>query len=222
MVTSEQHVTSSSAIPADELLSDSELPRSSRPISNAGQSRQELHPSNTTTTSKRKNHNPTHRNIFHPSARHFRPALILQNKGSVARDHLASERTFLAYVRTSLGMASAGVALVQLFTMADLVSKSTGIPLPDVDQKLQRFAAPLGLSAIAMSIIVLFIGELILFHFSLISYIRKKGAFRYFLVQHALPENKFPTARLPIVFISFGLGAITATAFGALLSGNIN
>jgi Domain of unknown function (DUF202) len=37
------------------------------------------------------------------------PLLILENSGSVARDHLASERTFLAYVRTSLGLASMGV-----------------------------------------------------------------------------------------------------------------
>ena len=29
--------------------------------------------------------------------------------GSVARDHLASERTFLAYARTSLTIASTGV-----------------------------------------------------------------------------------------------------------------
>jgi hypothetical protein len=35
--------------------------------------------------------------------------LSLLNRGSVARDHLASERTFLAYVRTSLGIASSGV-----------------------------------------------------------------------------------------------------------------
>jgi hypothetical protein len=35
--------------------------------------------------------------------------LTLVNRGSVARDHLASERTFLAYVRTSLGLSSAGV-----------------------------------------------------------------------------------------------------------------
>jgi uncharacterized membrane protein YidH (DUF202 family) len=36
-------------------------------------------------------------------------ALILTNSGSVARDHLALERTFLAYVRTSLVTASTGV-----------------------------------------------------------------------------------------------------------------
>ncbi|KAI0684213.1 hypothetical protein C8T65DRAFT_682512 [Cerioporus squamosus] len=44
--------------------------------------------------------------------------LTLENSGSVARDHLASERTFLAYARTSLTIASTGVALVQLFTLA--------------------------------------------------------------------------------------------------------
>ena len=36
-------------------------------------------------------------------------ALYLENSGSVARDHLALERTFLAYMRTSLLLASAGV-----------------------------------------------------------------------------------------------------------------
>ena len=35
--------------------------------------------------------------------------LTLENSGSVARDHLASERTFLAYARTSLTVASTGV-----------------------------------------------------------------------------------------------------------------
>jgi hypothetical protein len=44
-----------------------------------------------------------------PFAAKFTPALTLQNQGSVARDHLASERTFLAYVRTSLAIASTGI-----------------------------------------------------------------------------------------------------------------
>jgi hypothetical protein len=37
------------------------------------------------------------------------PSVTIENSGSVARDHLASERTFLAYVRTSLAIASTGV-----------------------------------------------------------------------------------------------------------------
>ena len=42
--------------------------------------------------------------------------LRLENSGSVARDHLASERTFLAYMRTSLAIASSGVGESPLFS----------------------------------------------------------------------------------------------------------
>jgi hypothetical protein len=41
--------------------------------------------------------------------------LVLKNQGSVARDHLASERTFLAYVRTSVAIASVGICMPLLF-----------------------------------------------------------------------------------------------------------
>lgn len=41
-------------------------------------------------------------------------SLTLVNTGSVARDHLAGERTFLAYVRTSLAIASAGVGMCRV------------------------------------------------------------------------------------------------------------
>jgi hypothetical protein len=44
-----------------------------------------------------------------PALRRLNPAMELVNSGSVARDHLASERTFLAYVRTSLGICSMGI-----------------------------------------------------------------------------------------------------------------
>ncbi|GAA6003265.1 hypothetical protein JCM10207_001833 [Rhodosporidiobolus poonsookiae] len=47
----------------------------------------------------------------------LRLAFDLDNKGSVARDHLASERTFLAWLRTSLGLASVGIAITQLFRL---------------------------------------------------------------------------------------------------------
>ena len=42
-----------------------------------------------------------------------KPSLI-ENTGSVARDHLANERTFLAWARTSLALFGAGIALESL------------------------------------------------------------------------------------------------------------
>lgn len=48
--------------------------------------------------------------------------LELDNKGSVARDHLALERTFLAWLRTSLSFASIGIAVTQLFRLNSSVS----------------------------------------------------------------------------------------------------
>lgn len=41
------------------------------------------------------------------------------NTGSVARDHLASERTFLAWIRTGLGFVALGIA-VERFSQLDL------------------------------------------------------------------------------------------------------
>ncbi|TVY85641.1 hypothetical protein LAWI1_G008865 [Lachnellula willkommii] len=41
-------------------------------------------------------------------------AAPLANTGSVARDHLANERTFLSWTRTGLGFVALGVALAKL------------------------------------------------------------------------------------------------------------
>jgi Domain of unknown function (DUF202) len=56
-----------------------------------------------------------HRPLMHS------PSLTLENCGSVARDHLASERTFLAYVRTSLAIASTGVGECELLSNLQIV-----------------------------------------------------------------------------------------------------
>jgi hypothetical protein len=63
-------------------------------------------PSAPTSSTRRKVDND---DVSVAAAHPFSLSLTLQNTGSVARDHLASERTFLAYVRTSLAFASAGV-----------------------------------------------------------------------------------------------------------------
>ena len=107
------------------------------------------------------------------------PNLILENSGSVARDHLASERTFLAYVRTSLAIASTGVgehaiirryvhslmncsncltfeALVQLFTISGFTTNQASIAL--TTPRIQTYARPLGAVTVIMGLIVLVIG----------------------------------------------------------------
>ena len=61
--------------------------------------------SNSKTTRKPRRREPRWRELMKESGL----LLTLENSGSVARDHLASERTFLAYVRTSLGCSTMGV-----------------------------------------------------------------------------------------------------------------
>ncbi|KAI3634118.1 hypothetical protein MIR68_007722 [Amoeboaphelidium protococcarum] len=59
----------------------------------------------------------------------YSPSYLLQNKGATARDHLANERTFLAYLRTSLGMLTLGVAIVQLFRASSTANTQSGVIL---------------------------------------------------------------------------------------------
>jgi len=89
----------------------------------------------------------------------YYPQKVFENRGSTARDHLASERTFLAYVRTSLALASTGVALVQLFTVANLSSRSYNAPLTEIDRRIQRFARPLGIASVLLALIMLATGS---------------------------------------------------------------
>ncbi|KAJ3517622.1 hypothetical protein NMY22_g13920 [Coprinellus aureogranulatus] len=122
-------------------------------------------------------------------------SLRLVNSGSVARDHLASERTFLAYIRTSLAIASSGVALVQLFSVANSKPSSPENVAANY-AKMQWFVRPLGAIAILTGISVLVI-----------------GVTRYFLVQSALTKGYFPAARSAIAFISLSLAGLVCATF---------
>ncbi|KAF8869081.1 hypothetical protein BD779DRAFT_1458407 [Infundibulicybe gibba] len=123
-----------------------------------------------------------------PLSRRIRPSLVLENSGSVARDHLASERTFLAYVRTSLAIASTGVGDAAVFPS-------------QTAKRLQLFARPLGATTIMFGILVL-----------------SMGAARYFSVQNALTKGVFPVSRVGIMGITLSLATIVIIVFAILVS----
>ncbi|KAI1390222.1 uncharacterized protein F4822DRAFT_401281 [Hypoxylon trugodes] len=107
-------------------------------------------------------------------------SIELENKGSVARDHLALERTFLAWLRTSLSFASIGIAVTQLFRL----NTSIGTEDPRF-QTIRHIGKPLGATFIGISIIVLLLGYR-----------------RYYQGQQWVIKGKFPASRGTIIIVS--------------------
>ncbi|RUS18643.1 hypothetical protein BC937DRAFT_88502, partial [Endogone sp. FLAS-F59071] len=101
----------------------------------------------------------------------FSFSLTLENRNSVARDHLANERTYLAWIRTSFSLITCGIATTQLMELNNVTARQDAI------------AKALGGSFVLLGMLfVLF------------------GASRYLHTQASLTKGKFPVGRMTFAF----------------------
>jgi len=118
----------------------------------------------------------------------FNPSLTLENKASVARDHLANERTFLAWLRTSLSFISIGIAITQLFRLSKTSVNQTN--------EYDKGGKLLGIAFIILGIVFL-----------------SFGIARYFHSQYLMTKGYFPASRGSVIIGAILTVVVLATFF---------
>lgn len=139
-------------------------------------------------------------------------SLVLENKGSVARDHMANERTFLAWLRTSLSFVTIGVGVTQLFRLENKSTKvdinDSTIPLADdklgKGKAIDKYGKPLGSIFIILGIITLLMGFV-----------------RFYQVQHMLTKNYYPATRLSIMTLIVLILVVVIITFVMVLKSSV-
>lgn len=110
---------------------------------------------------------------------------VFSNNISEARDHLANERTFLAWLRTGFTISALGIVLSRVQVL------SIGTPLSDT---LNIFSKILSLVFVVLGLLFVFF-----------------GAVRFVSVQNSLSEKVFPSSGL-LIFVVCILATLTFIA----------
>lgn len=103
-----------------------------------------------------------------------------------------TERTFLAWLRTSLAFASIGIAITQLFRLNTTITPEE----PSASAiHFRGLGKPLGAAFLGISIVVLLLG----FH-------------RYFEAQYWVTKGKFPASRGSIAIVAAVAAGLMVTS----------
>ncbi len=148
---------------------------------------------------------------------------VVENTGSVARDHLANERTFLAWAQVGLAFTAAGTALFTAYhqerevgdrlvgmaggTLVGSAVPSAAAPSPR-DAEIARRKAHRQQSVIAASALLWGNGGLLLLY----------SVYRYLTVQRFLREGKFILAKRGLFGVTFATAVCTSGALALVYS----
>ena len=137
-----------------------------------------------------------HPRLFPPFFNHF-PSKTSRRKLTHIHVYYQSERTFLAWLRTSLAFASIGVAITQLFRLNTTIEKHQGnVPdNPPGVAHLRQVGKPLGATFLGISILVLLV-----------------GGRRYFESQYWIIRGKFPASRGSVFLVTAVAAALIVTS----------
>ncbi|KAK0387763.1 hypothetical protein NLU13_4008 [Sarocladium strictum] len=124
---------------------------------------------------------------------------VFKNTGSVARDHLASERTYLAWTRTGLGFVALGIA-VERFSRFELMESARGermsVGMANDKEKDEQRNEQLSRRTLVGTLVILGTGSIFY------------GTRRYFVVLRRLGKGEFPPAYHGVAALGTVMGAL--------------
>lgn len=130
---------------------------------------------------------------------------LYKNTGSVARDHLASERTFLAWTRTGLGFVALGIA-VERFSQFELLN-SSGSKSRTASDKEHDDKDRFGSRVLVGTLMALGVGSILY------------GTRRYFSVLQVLQKGEFRPAYHGVAAMGAAMGALSGGIFASTANG---
>ncbi|EUC32366.1 hypothetical protein COCCADRAFT_37672 [Bipolaris zeicola 26-R-13] len=141
---------------------------------------------------------PCKTRFYDPIAKFWRTQISLVMEEGSLRDHLALERTFLGYLRTSLLLVVTGVIIAQLFRLQHS-------PHPQPHFGFYKIGKPLSATFICMGIVVVLV-----------------GAIRFWRLQNALMRGKAIAAGWEVNVVMGLVGSLMLGTFGLILGVDID